>query len=419
MLSALDLARRIEAGALTPVEVVDACATAIAEREHEIGAFVALDIANARQRALEPALTQLPLRGLPVGIKDIFDTADLPTLYGSQIYAGHQPRSDAAMVTLVRRAGGIKLGKTVSTEFASLEPAGTRNPRNPAHTPGGSSSGSAAAVAAGMVPIALGSQTGGSVIRPAAYCGVAGFKPSFRMLPTVGMKCFSWSLDTVGLFAAGIADVAFAAEAISGRELRIDQAPPQAPTIALVHSRAWPEASPDMQSAIEDTARQAERAGAKVIELELPEAIEQATNVHAIVQNYEAFRALAYEYDHHREQLGPTLRAQLDDAATITADTYDDARRVARRARQAIAGLMADINIILTPSAPGAAPLGLGSTGLPTFNKLWTLLGAPCVNVPGLVDHGGMPLGIQAVGRFARDRMTLEAAGFVERLLAR
>jgi len=414
MLSALDLARRIEAGTLTPVEVVEACAAAIAKREQEIGAFAVLDIENARQRALEPALRSLPLRGLPVGIKDIFDTADLPTHYGSQIYAGHQPRSDAAMVTLVRRAGGIKLGKTVTTEIASLEPAATRNPRNPAHTPGGSSSGSAAGVAAGMVPIAIGSQTGGSVIRPAAYCGVAGFKPSFRMLPTVGMKCFSWSLDTVGLFAAGVADVAFAAQAISGRELRIDQAQPQAPMIALVRSRAWPEASPDMQHAIEDAARRAERAGAKLIELELPEAIEQATSVHAIVQNYEAFRALAFEYDNHREELGPILRAQLDEAAAITADTYDDARRVARRARQAFANLMSDVSIILTPSAPGAAPPGLNSTGLPTFNKLWTLLGAPCVNVPGLLDREGLPLGIQAVGRFARDRMTLEAACFLE-----
>src|SRR5205814_9784390 len=148
--------------------------------------------------------------------KNIFDTADLPTIYGSQVYAGHQTRSDAAMVTLTRRAGGIKLGKTVSTEFASLEPAGTRNPRNPAHTPGGSSSGSAAAVAAGMVAVAIGSQTGGSVIRPAAYCGVAGYKPSYRMLPTVGMKCFSWSLDTVGLFAAGGAAVGFAGAGSAG-----------------------------------------------------------------------------------------------------------------------------------------------------------------------------------------------------------
>ena len=225
MLSALELARRIEAGALSPRAVVELCAEAVATHESEIGAFAALDLDAARRRVEQQQLAPLPLHGLPVGIKDIFDTADLPTAYGSAIYAGHRPKADAAMVMLIRRAGGLVLGKTVTTEFASLEPAGTRNPRNPAHTPGGSSSGSAAAVAAGMLPLALGSQTGGSVIRPAAFCGVAGFKPSYRLLPTVGMKCFSWSLDTVGLFGASVPDVAFAAAAMSGRDLRVDGRP--------------------------------------------------------------------------------------------------------------------------------------------------------------------------------------------------
>ena len=218
MLSALDLARRIEAGELKPSAVIDRCAEAIAAREHEIGAFTVLDIDSARRAA--DGLAAMPLRGLPVGMKDIFDTVDFPTAYGSAIYAGHRPKTDAALVMAVRRAGGIVLGKTVSTEFASLQPAGTRNPRNLAHTPGGSSSGSAAAVAAGMVPIAFGSQTGGSVIRPAAYCGVAAYKPSFRLMPTIGMKAFAWSLDTVGVFGAGIEDVAFAATATTGRDLR-------------------------------------------------------------------------------------------------------------------------------------------------------------------------------------------------------
>src|SRR5437588_535172 len=258
MLSALAVARRIEAGELTPQKLVELCAEAIAAREDEIGAFVALDLEAARRAAAAPGLAQQPLRGLPFGIKDIFDTIDFPTQYGTPIYAGHRPKSDAAMVALVRRAGGIVLGKTVTTEFASLQPAGTRNPRNPAYTPGGSSSGSAAAVAAGMVAVALGSQTGGSVIRPAAYCGIAAFKPSYRMLPTVGMKCFSWSLDTVGLFAAGVADVAFAAAAITGRELRVGQQLPQLPTIALVRTHLWAEASTDMQSAAGRAARPAD-----------------------------------------------------------------------------------------------------------------------------------------------------------------
>ena len=270
MLSALDLARRIEAGELRPSAVVDLCAAAIAARESEIGAFAALDIAAARRSAEQPDLMRLPLRGLPVGIKDIFDTTQFPTAYGSAIYAGHRPQADAAMVMLVRRAGGIAAGKTVTTEFASLEPAATRNPRNLAHTPGGSSSGSAAAVAAGMLPLALGSQTGGSVIRPAAFCGVAGFKPSYRLLPTVGMKCFAWSLDTVGLFGAGVADVAFAAAALSGRDLRVDGKRPAAPVIALVRTHPWHEASAAMQDAVVRAARAAEMSGARIRDLDLP-----------------------------------------------------------------------------------------------------------------------------------------------------
>jgi Asp-tRNA(Asn)/Glu-tRNA(Gln) amidotransferase A subunit family amidase len=418
MLSALDLARRIEGGELSPSAVVDLCAQAIAAREPEIGAFTTLDLAAARRKAQAAELTRSPLRGLPVGMKDIFDTVDFPTAYGSPIYAGHRPKADAAMVALVLRAGGIVLGKTVTTEFAGLQPAGTRNPRNPAHTPGGSSSGSAAAVAAGMVPIAFGSQTGGSVIRPAAYCGIAGYKPSFRILPTVGMKCYAWSLDTVGLFGAGIADVAFAAAAVTGRDLRIDGLSPAAPNIALVRSHLWPEATADMQSAIEQAARVAEAAGARVKELELPPIFEAAVRAHGTIQDYEAYRALASEFDRHRDQLGPILREHLENAAAIAPDAYDEARRTTRRARQQFADLMADTDVILTPSAPGAAPHGLGSTGKPTFNRLWTLLGPPCINVPGLADRNGLPLGVQIVGRFARDKRALEAALFLERALA-
>jgi Asp-tRNA(Asn)/Glu-tRNA(Gln) amidotransferase A subunit family amidase len=419
MLSALDLARRIEAGELTPAAIVARCAEAIAAREHDIGAFVALDLAAARRAAAAPGLAQMPLRGLPVGIKDVFDTVDFPTEYGTPIYAGHRPKADAAVVALVRRAGGIVLGKTVTTELQSLQPAGTRNPHNLAHTPGGSSSGSVAAVAAGMVAIATGSQTGGSVIRPAAYCGIAGFKPSYRLLPTVGMKCFAWSLDTAGLFAAGVADVAFAAAAITGRDLRIDRQQPQAPRIALLRTRQWAEASPDVQRAVETAARAAEAAGAQVKDTELPQIFEDAIRAHGIVQDFEAYRALADEIDRHRDRLGPMLREQLGNAAAITPDAYDEARRTARRARQLFADLMAGTDVLLTPSAPSAAPHGLGSTGKPTFNRLWTLLGPPCINVPGLTDASGLPLGVQIVGRFARDRIALAAAAFVEQAMAR
>ena len=418
MLSALDLARRIATGELTPRQVIDLCAETIAARESDVGAFAALGIESAQRAAETPGLAQRPLAGLPVGIKDIFDTADLPTAYGSTIHAGHRPNTDAAMVMLVTRAGGLVVGKTVTAEFASREGSPTRNPLNLAHTPGGSSSGSAAAVAAGMVPIAIGSQTGGSTIRPAAYCGIAGYKPSFKILPTVGMKCFSWSLDTVGLFAAHIADVAFAASALSGRELRVDGRPPAVPALAIVRTHLWDEASAAMQTAVEGAARAAESAGATVSDLRLPEIFEQATDAHRVIAGYEAFRALAFEYDFHRDRMGPLLREQLDEGASIGVDAYDNARRTVRRARQAFAELLPDGVVILTPSAPGAAPLGLIS-GEPTFNRLWTLLGVPCVNVAGLTDAEGMPLGVQIVARFGRDRFALSAAAFLEAVLAR
>ncbi len=418
MLAALDLARRIEAGKLTPRAVVEMCAEAIAANEPKIGAFVTLDLDAARRAADEPGLAATPLRGLPVGIKDIYDTADLPTQYGSPIYSGYRPRANSAAVALVRRAGGLILGKTVTTQFAFMVPASTRNPRNLAHTPGGSSSGSAAAVAAGMVPIALGSQTAGSVIRPAAFCGVAGFKPSYRLIPTVGMKCLAWHLDTVGLYGAGVADVAFAAAGITGRDLRVDRTAPAAPRIGFARTHLWPQASAAMQAAVETAARAAQRAGASVSELTLPPILEEAYRAQFIIQDYEAFRALAFEYDRHRDEVAQQLREHLDRAAAIKVEDYDAARRTASRGRRALADAMSAIDVLLVPSAPGAAPQGLGSTGDAAFNRLWTLMGTPCVNVPGL-DDGNLPLGVQIVGRFGGDREALEAALFVERAIAK
>jgi Asp-tRNA(Asn)/Glu-tRNA(Gln) amidotransferase A subunit family amidase len=430
MLSALDLARRIEAGELTPRAVFARCVEAIAARDKDIGAFVVyLDVWERAVSALEdpgltaPALggplTSSRLRGLPVAFKDIFATADLPTQYGSPIYAGFRPRADAAAVALTRRAGGIVIGKTVTTEMASMVPAGTRNPHNLAHTPGGSSSGSAAAVAAGMVPLAFGTQTAGSVIRPAAFCGTAGYKPSYRLIPLVGVKDVAWHLDTAGLFGAGVADVAFAAAEILQRELRVDRAAPAAPRIALARSQLWPQATPAMQTALETAARIAEAAGAKVTDVTLPEILEDGYAAQFIIQDYETSRSLAFEYDRHRDLIGQQLRAQVERGAAISADTYDAARRSASRARQVFAETMAGYDVMLTPSAPGAAPRGLESTGDPAFNRLWTLLGAPCVNVPGLFDDEGLPLGIQIVGRFGRDRAALEAALFVEQAIRR
>src|SRR5277367_480279 len=418
MLSALDLARRIEAGELTPRAAVELCAEAIAVRENDICAFVALDLDAARRAAAAPGLASLPLRGLPVAFKDIFDTADLPTQYGSPIYAGFRPRADATAVALTRRSGGVLIGKTVTTEMASLVPSVTCNPRHLAHTPGGSSSGSAAAVAAAMVPIAFGTQTAGSVIRPAAFCGVTGFKPSYRLIPMVGAKDVAWHLDTGGLFGASVADVAFVAGAILARDLRVDRTAPAAPRIAVARTHLWPQASEAMHKAIETAAKIAQGAGAKVTEITLPPIFEDAYLAQHAIQDYENLSAVAWEYENHRDKIDRRLREVLDAATSITAAAYDAARRTGSRARQAFADTMADYDVILTPSAPGAAPHGFATTGTAIFNRLWTLMGTPCVNVPGLSENG-LPLGIQIVGRFGRDRAALEAALFVERAIAR
>jgi len=416
MLSALDLARRIERGELTPRAAVELCAEAIAARESEVKAFVALDLDAARRAADDPKLPSLPLRGLPVAFKDIFDTADLPTQYGSPIYTGHRPVADASVVTMTRRAGGVMIGKAVTTQFASLVPSITHNPHNPAHTPGGSSAGSAAAVAAGMVPIAFGTQTAGSVIRPGAFCGVAAFKPSYRLIPTVGVKPVSWHLDTAGLFGAGVADVAFAAAGILNRDLRIDGAPPAAPRIAIVRTHLWPQAGAAMQKAVETAGRIAAAAGATVADLDLPPIMEEAFAAQHVIQDYETLCALAFEYDRHRDKIDPLLRGQLDAAVKISAADYDAARRTGSRARRMLDDAIEGYDVLLTPSAPGSAPHSLAATGNPMFNRIWTLMGVPCINVPGLYENE-LPLGVQIVGRFGRDKAALEAALFLEQAI--
>lgn len=413
MLSLLDLLRRIDAGDLSPEASLRLCREAAGAGDGEIQAFVELDPA-AR------AAAGGPLRGIAVGVKDIIDTAELPTEYGSPIYAGWRPKADAAIVSAAKRAGATILGKTATTPFAFLDPAPTRNPRNLRHTPGGSSAGSAAAVAAGFVPLALGTQTGGSVIRPASYCGVVGMKPSFRLLPTVGVKTFSWALDTVGLFAASVPDAAFALAALTGRSgLRLDEAPGAAPRFGLIAQDFAGDPEAASAEALERAVRLVEDAGAAVRPVSLSPLLADAFALHGVVQDFEARQALAWEHDHHRHALPPRLAAALAEAEGITPEAYDDARRTAHRARAALKEAFAEADALLTFSAPGAAPATLQSTGDSRFNRLWTLMGCPCVNVPGLADAGGLPVGIQVIAPFGRDDSALGAASFVESALRR
>ena len=416
MQSVLSILNAIERGETTPLKAMERCFDAIAALDADIGAF--RTVADRDATLAATAAASGPLAGLSVGVKDIFDTHDMPTEFGSAIYAGNQPTSDAAVVAMMRAKGAAVAGKTVTTEFAFLNPAGTRNPRNLTHTPGGSSSGSAAAVAAGMVPVAIGTQTGGSVIRPAAYCGVVGYKPSFRLIPMVGVKAFSWSIDTAGFFAAGIGDAAEFVARLTGRALAVEPIDPGALRIGLYRTSLWNEASADMRAAVELAAERSAKAGATVIEVEEPAALAAARDAHLRLQNFEAAMALAFEYEQHRDKLSEVLRKNLEQGRATTPEAYDGARRIARRARHETGALFETVDVLLTPAATGAAPEGLSSTGSPIFNKLWTLTGNPCVNVPGLSDAGGLPLGVQIVARFGRDRLALSAASWLEDLLA-
>jgi Asp-tRNA(Asn)/Glu-tRNA(Gln) amidotransferase A subunit family amidase len=411
MISLIDLLRRIDAGALDPQDAIRATHEAIGRGDDEIRAFVHVDV-TARAGA------EGPLRGIAVGVKDIIDTADMPTEMGSEIYAGWRPKADAPVVTALKRAGATPIGKTATTAFADLDPTPTRNPRNTGHTPGGSSSGSAAAVAAGMVPVALGTQTGGSIIRPASYCGTAAIKPSYRLLPSVGVKCFSWALDTVGLFAATVPDLGYALAAIASRpDLKIE-GEPAAPRIGVVAQEFAGAPEPDSAAALDRAVRRAEKAGAKVRRIELPAIFAEAWRAHPPLQDYEAKQALAWEYATHRAQIAPKLRQHLDEAQSIDAATYDEARSTAHRARGVLDEVFADIDALLTFSAPGPAPETLAATGNARFNRLWTLLGVPCVNVPGYENAAGLPVGVQVIAPFGHDREALAAARFLELALA-
>ncbi len=411
MLSLADLQRRIETGELSPDAAVGQSLAAIEALEGNVRAFVC-HAKSAKAQA------KGPLRGIAVGIKDIIDTADFPTEMGSPIYRGWQPRADAPVVMMLKQAGATIIGKTTTTAFASRDPTPTLNPHNPDHTPGGSSAGSAAAVAAGMIPLALGTQTGGSVIRPAAYCGVAAIKPSFRLLPTVGVKCFSWALDTVGLFGAGVDDVARGLFAMTGRREFSEIMAATSPRIGVVTQDFAGPVEAAAEQGLATAIKAAERAGASVQTVDLPEMVRDAWRIHPIIQDFEAHRALAWEFGERHDEIAPMLRANLDETVGLTPTQYDQARRIGRRGRRELAEVLESVDVLLTYSAPGAAPKGLSSTGDPRYNRLWTLMGTPCVNVP-VEKVSGLPVGVQVIARFGNDAGALAAARFLEDALKR
>lgn len=417
MMRALDLAEAVEAGDLTPAALVELVAEAIAVREKHILAFAHVDLDGARVRAARMRPDR-GLFGLPFAAKDNIDTARMPTAHGSPIYAGARPLADAPIVVKAEREQGILLGKTHLAEFAYTAPPVTRNPHDPARSPGISSSGSAAAVAAGMVPLALGTQTGSSVIRPASYCGVAAIKPSYRLLPMQGVKPFAPLLDTLGLFGARVVDVAFALEVLSGREMRVDDQEFGTPTFGITRQAfaGAPEASGE--AALTAAIAALQNSGAKVREVKPPEEWAEGYDAHRVIILAEAAVSLAYEWENRRELLSSVISEALARGEVISADAYDNARRSANHARKATKQVFNDVDVLITYSAPGEAPPHDVTTG-GQFNRLPTLLGLPCVNVPFFRTAEGLPVGVQIVGRFGDDHRTLAAAAWLENLAAR
>jgi amidase len=420
-LPATTLLRRILAGETTAAAVMEACLARIAAREPTLRAFAHFDAEAALRaaRAADAAPAGGKLRGLPLGVKDVLDVAGMPTGNNSPIWDGWRPRSDAACVALARSEGAVVIGKTVTTEFATRQPGPTTNPRNPAFTPGGSSSGSAAGVAAGFFPLAFGTQTAGSILRPAAYCGVVGYMPTHGLIHRAGMTVMSEELDTIGAIARSVADCALLVSVLTG----IDLGDPErklsrAPRLLLCIGPAAAMAQPETLALMEGVAEAARRNGAEVVAREMPPEVAAAHKAHPIVMNGEGAQALAWEVANHPTQLSEVLRTRLIEARARPAEVLAAARAAFRTARAAFPSVIEGFDAILTPSTSGEPPEGLGWTGDPAFNSLWTALHLPCVTVPAGTGPRGLPLGVQLVGHHGGDRDLLSWAEWVRSVSA-
>jgi Asp-tRNA(Asn)/Glu-tRNA(Gln) amidotransferase A subunit family amidase len=407
-LTATELTRRIVDGALSAEAVVQSCLDRIHEREPVVRAWVhvAAEEALAQARAADRGSL---MKGVPFGVKDIFDTADMPTGYGSPIYTGCRPSFDASAVALPRTAGGIALGKTVTTEFANRHPGPTGNPHNLAFSPGGSSSGSAAAVADFMVPL---------VIRPAAYCGIVGFKPSYGLFPPAGMHPNTESLDTVGIMARAVADIALFRAALMAMPYEPPAMPERPPRLGLCRTPFWDKAQPDGKAVLEAAAATLAASGATIVDAELPPACGDVAEVQRRLSAFESVRVHAPERHRHEALLSPDLNdAKIADGKKLSLADFRAAWRDAERARAAAQDWAKGFDAILTLPAPGQAPRGLGHTGDAVFNALWTMLYMPCLTLPAGEGPDGLPVGIQLVGSRHDDHCLLATALWVERRL--
>jgi amidase len=422
-LSASEAVARIRAGNLTSEALVRSCLERIDSRESQVKAWVHLDrdFALAQARECDRTANRGPIHGIPFAAKDIMDTADLPTEYGSPIYKGNRPASDAACVALSRAAGGVLLGKTVTTEFASRVPLGkTTNPHNPQHTPGGSSSGSAAAVADFMVPLAFGTQTVGSVIRPAAFCGCIGYKPSYGEVSTMGVKQNTASFDTVGLFVRAVEDLPLFRAVVTGFAPKPMAAIPiNELKIGFCRTMFWDRAESYTKNFLEEAASGLAKAGAKVSDFDLGGPFKDFEAMGRRINDYEFSRALTWERNHHWELLSEFQRSKLASWLNVSYEQYREAEAVLRQCRRYLAEAVKDIDLLLTPSALGEAPVGLASTGDTSFNILSTWTYTPCVTLPVFTGPTGLPVGIQLIGHRNQDHRLFEGTQAVYRVFSK
>ena len=411
-----DAARGIRNGSFSSEELVLACLERIRQRENHVGAWIHLDEDQALEQAREcdRAKPEGPLHGIPVGIKDILDTRDMPTCYGSPIYEGHQPVNDSSCVSFLRNAGAVILGKTVTTEFAWRKPGKTANPHNPEFTPGGSSSGSAAGVADFMVPLAIGTQTGGSVIRPASYCGVVGFKPTFGHLSVAGVKPLSHSLDTLGCFVRSAEDLRLFRQAIwnvSGEESPDNNFP----KIGFCRTPDWEKAGPSTQNALEHARQTWSSQGVEIIDVQLPEEFSALGDAHGCIMVYEAGQNLRYELSHHQSLLSKRLRSYFE--KPIRFEEYQEALKMTRLCRNRMQEVFDSCDVLLAPSAPDEAPHGLDYTGDTVFNRMWTMLHLPTLTLPSIRGANQLPVGVQLIGAYGTDDDLIGYAISLENML--
>lgn len=435
-LTAIDAALKIKQGELTAEELMQACLDRINEVDTNIQAWTHLDSEYALQQAQgvdsarQSGMDSGPLQGLPIGVKDIFDTADMPTENGTPLFAGREPADNAKVVSLLREAGAVIAGKTVTTELAVLFPGKTSNPHDPNRTPGGSSSGSAAAVAANMVPLAIGTQTNGSVIRPAAFCGVYGFKPTHGRISRHGVLLLSRALDTVGGFARGVEDLALLGESLMefderDHDMRVHSRPqlldttraepPLTPNIAFVKTPIWEQAEPDTKEGFGELA---DFLGENCDEVTLPQPFEQAVQYHRTIMTADLAKNLSSLYASGKNQLSDMLCGMIEEGQKCLAVEYNHALDMTAVLNAGLDEIFERYDAILTPSTKGVAPEGLESTGDPIFCTLWSLLGTPAVTLPLLQGANELPMGVQLVGRRYDDARLLRTARWLDQLVA-